>query len=36
MRKHLALVDKLHYARQKQRWFVEAVAVYCRAVAAFA
>ena len=35
MRKCLGLVDKLHYARQKQRWFVEAVAVYCRAVAAF-
>ena len=33
MRKHLGLVDKLHYARQKQRWFLEAVAVYCRAVA---
>jgi DNA mismatch repair protein MutS len=35
MRKHLAFVDKLHYARQKQRWFLEAVAVYCRAVTGF-
>ena len=33
MRSHLALVEKLHYARQKQRWFLEAVAMYCRAVA---
>jgi DNA mismatch repair protein MutS len=32
MRKHLALVEKLHYARQKQRWLLEAVSVYCRAV----
>ena len=23
MRKHLALADKLHYARQQQRWFLE-------------
>jgi len=34
MRKHLALIEKLHYARQKQRWFLEAVAVYCRGVQA--
>jgi DNA mismatch repair protein MutS len=34
MRKHLALVKKLHYARQKQRWFLEAVWVYCQAVQA--
>jgi DNA mismatch repair protein MutS len=34
MRSNLALVEKLHYARQKQRWFLEAVATYCRAVAA--
>jgi DNA mismatch repair protein MutS len=33
MRSHLALVEKLHYARQKQRWFLEAVVTYCRAVA---
>jgi DNA mismatch repair protein MutS len=32
MRKHLGLVENLHYAGQKQRWFVAAVAVYCRAV----
>jgi len=32
MRSNLALVKKLHYARQKQRWFLEAVATYCRAV----
>jgi DNA mismatch repair protein MutS len=34
MRKHLALLEKLHYARQKQRWFLEAVSVYCHAVRA--
>jgi DNA mismatch repair protein MutS len=34
MRKHLELAGKLHHARQHQRWFVEAVAVYCRAVRA--
>jgi DNA mismatch repair protein MutS len=34
MRKRLALVEKLHYARQKQRWFLEAVWAYCRAVQA--
>jgi DNA mismatch repair protein MutS len=32
MRSHLALVEKLHYARQKQRWFLEAVTTYCEAV----
>ena len=32
MRKHLALMEKLHYAHQKQRWFLEAVSAYCRAV----
>jgi DNA mismatch repair protein MutS len=36
MRKHRALVDKLHYERQKQRWFLEAVAVYCTTVSVFA
>lgn len=35
MRTHLSLVEKLHYARQSQRWFLEAVAVYCRAVNSF-
>ena len=34
MRKHLALMAKLRYARQKQRWFLEAVSVYCRTVCA--
>jgi len=34
MRQHLTLVNKLHYARQKQRWFLAAAAVYCGAVAA--
>jgi DNA mismatch repair protein MutS len=32
MRTHLALVAKLHYARQKQRWFLEAGSVYRRSV----
>ena len=32
MRKHIAFLEKLHYVRQKQRWFLEAVSVYCRAV----
>ena len=35
MRSHVALMKKLHYARQKQRWFLEAVSTYCRAVADF-
>ena len=34
MREHLALAEKLHYGRQKQRWFLEAVAVYCDAIGA--
>ena len=34
MRSNLALLEKLHYARQKQRWFLEAVTTYCRAVEA--
>ena len=34
MRKHLALMAKLHYARQQQRWFLEAASVYCDAVCA--
>jgi DNA mismatch repair protein MutS len=32
MRTRLELVGKLHHERQKQRWLLEAVAVYCRAV----
>ncbi len=35
MRECLTLVDKLHYARQEQRWFLEAVAVYCGAIRSF-
>jgi DNA mismatch repair ATPase MutS len=35
MREHLALAEKLHYRYQKERWFLEAVAVYCDAVGAF-
>ena len=35
MREHLVLVEKLHYRRQQQRWFLEAVAVYCGAVSSF-
>ena len=35
MRTHLALTEKLHYNRQKQRWILEAVAEYCRTVTAF-
>ena len=36
MRKHLGLMNNLHYARQKQRWFLEAGSVYCSTVTAFA
>jgi len=32
MRKHLALMAKLHYGRQKERWFLQAASVYCSAV----
>ena len=32
MRGHLALADKLSYVRQKERWFLDAVAAYCDAV----
>jgi DNA mismatch repair protein MutS len=34
MRGHLALLAELRYARQKQRWFLEAVSVYRRTVCA--
>jgi DNA mismatch repair protein MutS len=34
MRKHLGLVEKLHYAGQRQRWFLEAASVYRRTVCA--
>jgi hypothetical protein len=33
MREHLATVRKLHYRLQKERWFLDAVAVYCEAAA---
>jgi DNA mismatch repair protein MutS len=32
MREHLTVTHQLYYARQKQRWFLDAVAVYCEAV----
>jgi DNA mismatch repair protein MutS len=35
MRDYLARVEKLHYALQKQAWFVDAIEVYCDAVKAF-
>jgi hypothetical protein len=36
MRKHLALAAKLYYRYQKERLFLDAVDVYCRAVTALA
>ncbi len=36
VRKHLKLVDKLYYKRQKEIWFLYAVEVYCEAVKKFA
>jgi DNA mismatch repair protein MutS len=33
MREQLVQADKLHYAYQKERWFVDAVETYCEAVA---
>jgi DNA mismatch repair ATPase MutS len=36
MREHLAQADKLHYKYQKERWFLDAVGIYCRAVGALA
>lgn len=35
MRECLQLARRLYYARQRQRWFVEAVAVYCDTVGSF-
>lgn len=32
MREHVVFADKLHYAYQKERWFLEAVEAYCDAV----
>jgi hypothetical protein len=34
MREHLGLIEKLHYARQRQRWFLEAASLYRRTVCA--
>ena len=36
MREHLAQVKKLHYALQKQAWFLDAVEIYCEAVCSLA
>jgi DNA mismatch repair protein MutS len=36
MREHRERADKLHYERQKQRWFLSAGSVYCSVVAEFA
>ncbi|EGD52355.1 DNA mismatch repair protein MutS domain protein [Thermoanaerobacter ethanolicus JW 200] len=32
MRKHLAQADKLYYKYQKERWFLDAVEIYCDAI----
>ncbi len=32
MREHLAQADKLHYQYPKERWFLDAVGIYCHAV----
>jgi DNA mismatch repair ATPase MutS len=32
MRAHLAQADKFHYQYQRERWFLEAVDIYCNAV----
>jgi len=32
MRKHLAQAQKIHYKYQKERWFLDAVEIYCGAV----
>lgn len=36
MREHLAQAEKLHYKYQKERWFLDAVEVYCDAVSSLA
>jgi DNA mismatch repair protein MutS len=36
MRNHLAQAEKLYYAREKQAWFLDAVAGYCAAVTGLA
>jgi DNA mismatch repair ATPase MutS len=35
MRDHLAQAQKLHYQYQKERWFLDAVDIYCGAVTSF-
>ncbi len=36
MREHLAQAEKLHYECQKERWFLDAVEIYCDAVRSLA
>lgn len=36
MREHLGQADKLRYQYQKERWFLDAVGIYCDAVSALA
>lgn len=36
MREHLAQAEKLHYKYQKERWFLDAVEIYCDAVRSLA
>ncbi|MEG6568454.1 MutS-related protein [Thermoanaerobacterium thermosaccharolyticum] len=36
MRQHLKQIDKLYYKYQKERWFLDAVLIYCDAVACLA
>ena len=36
MREHLAQAEKLHYEYQKERWFLDAVEIYCDAVRSLA
>ena len=36
MRRHLGLAKKQHYKYEKERWFVDAVAIYCDAISSLA
>lgn len=36
VREHLTQADKLHYRRQKERWFLDTVSIYCDAVSRLA
>jgi len=36
IRDHLRRAQKLHYPRQRQAWFVDAVEIYCNAISSFA